>query len=330
MTEPEIHRTPAPHQDDDGSRVAVVSAGRLAALARDQRAMALVAMTRAATRESAGGSHRSPLRGDGTDFAEHRAYAPGDDLRKLDWRALARSDRLVVRRHETSRVLAAEFVIDVSRSMEFGTTGGDGDLPATKSEAAVFAAAWLGYRLLRQGDGVGMWAAGDGVRGFPRRRGEAQLGSWCADLAHALPATDGDAALDHGVARALARLRRPGLLIVLTDALGTDDAWVSASLEASARGHDVVVGHVMDQAERTLPYDEASRFVDPETGAAVKTHPVRVRTLYRRLFTAHVDALRRRLLDGGVDHWPIETGRSTTETMVQHLGQRRAPGGRGR
>ncbi len=301
-------------------------AARLAALAHGPRARALLTLAAADARVGAVGAHRSRSRGAGTEFADHKAYAPGDDLRQLDWRVLARSDRLVVRQHESQRALRAEIVVDVSRSMEYGTVDGGDDRPATKSEAAAFAATLLGARLLRQGDGVNLSLAGAGVQTLPPRRGEPQLDAWCRDVAHALPAREPRADLDEAVGRAIARLRGPGLLAVCGDALDEDQGWIRQLIEARAAGHGVLFVHVIDPAERDLPFSESAGFLDPEGGAPVQANPERVRRLYRELFSTHVDRLRSRVLDAGGDHLELSTGQPVGPALGAGIWQRQ--GGR--
>jgi uncharacterized protein (DUF58 family) len=281
---------------------------RLAALAHGPRARALLTLASADARAGAVGAHRSRSRGAGTEFADHKAYAPGDDLRQLDWRVLARSDRLVVRQHESPRALRAEVVVDVSRSMEYGTVEGGGDRPGTKSEAAAFVATLLGARLLRQGDGINLSLAGAGVQTLPPRRGEPQLEAWCRDVAHALPAREPRADLDEAVARAVARLRGPGLLAVCGDALDENQGWIQQLVEARAAGHGVLFVHLIDPSERDLPFTESAGFLDPEGGAPVQANPDRVRRRYRELFATHLDGIRSRVLDAGGDHLVLVTG----------------------
>ena len=298
---------------------------RLATLAHEQRAAALLTLAQAALLEPGAGAHRSTGRGSGTDFADHKPYAPGDDLRMLDWRLAARSDRLVVRQFETPRPLRAEVIVDVSASMEYGTIEVVGEAPASKSEAAAHAAAILGGRVLQQGDSVQLALAGEGVREFPRRRGPTQIAAWCQDVAHGLPALDAGCAVSDAVDRAVARLARPGLVALCTDALDEDEAWVEGLAEARARGHGVLVLHVLDPSERDLPFADPAAFEGLEGEAAVHAHPARIRRLYRKLFADHVDGLASRLLDVGADHVQLEVGQPVAWVIDEAL-ERRRPG----
>jgi len=277
------------------------------------------------------GQHRSRLYGEGTEFAEYKPYAPGDDPRQLDWKVLARSDRLVVRRFETERVLHAEFIVDVSASMDFGTVelpeNAGLDVPASKTEAAVMAAAILGLYLLRQGDTVAVSACGEQLHRHPRRSSEAQLPALCSDLAACLQSSGGAADLTTAVTAAATRLVRPGWLVLITDALDEDQRWVELLAEASSRGHDVVVFRPFDPAERDLPYDEPARFVEPERGQSVRANPARVRSRYRALYRAFEEELQRRLHRARIGHLPLETGAAVGQQFGPFLAHRAGGGG---
>ena len=288
----------------------------------------MLTLARAASLDPGAGAHRSTGRGAGTDFADHKPYAPGDDLRMLDWRLAARSDRLVVRQFENPRPLQAEVIVDVSASMEYGSIEGAGDAPGTKSEVAAFAAAILGARLLVQGDAVRLSLAGDPVRDFPRRRGEPQLATWCQDVAHGIPATARSSRLADAVASATVRLRRAGLIALCTDALDEDPRWLERAEEARARGHGVLVVHVVDPAERELPFTDPAAFEGLEGESAVHAHPSRIRRLYRSLFAQHADDLRSRLLGARIDHVELRTGRSVGVDLDAALAPTRGGGRR--
>jgi len=312
--------------ESSGDRPRSADAGglhaRLAALAHGPRSRALLTLATADAAAGAVGAHRSRARGAGTEFADHKVYAPGDDLRRLDWRMLARSDRLVVRQHETQRALRAEIIVDVSRSMDYGTTPGGGDRPGTKAEAAAFAATLLGARLLAQGDGVRLTLAGNEARTLAPRRGEAQLEAWCKDVAQALPAAARRTALEAAVAAAVARLRTPGLIAVCADGLDEDRGWLGRLVEARSAGHGVVFLHTVDPAEEDLPFTEPAGFVDPEGGPPLPAHPGRIRRRYRELFAAHLASIRGPLLDAGARHLVLRVGVAVGPVLDGELDRR--------
>ena len=223
------------------------------------------------------GLHRSPRKGFSVEFAEHRPYQPGDDLRYLDWRIAARADRWVVKQFEEETNLRALVLLDVSRSMDW--TGAAERL--TKRAYGERLVAALALLLLRQRDAVGLLRFDDAVRSAiaPRSR----QGQWRRIVASLLEEPGGARA--SRVAEALAHagrtLRRPGLVILVSDLL-VDIPEVEHAVRAlRAAGHDVVALHLMDPVERDLPAGGEALFVDPESGEEVPAAVTEVRAAYR-------------------------------------------------
>lgn len=244
------------------------------------------------------GAHRSRRTGASLDFAEHRAYQPGDDLRRVDWRLVGRTDRYFVKEFEadtTTRLLVA---LDCSGSMDFGSHAVDKFAYARMLAACL---AWLAHA---QGDRVGVATftdtLGEVVPPAARQR-QAVLEA----LGRARAGGRG------GVAGALAALgpllRRPGMVAVVTDAYEAPEV-LGRSVDAlRVAGHDVMVFHVVDPAERELPGEEAVTYEDAEEGTLLSLDPAEWRERYRSVVTAHHDAVRRRLAAAGADHLALDT-----------------------
>ena len=215
------------------------------------------------------GLHRSPRRGFSVEFAEHRMYQPGDDLRYVDWKILGRNDRLYVKQYEEETNLRAAVVLDVSRSMAW--TGAP-DLRLPKLAYAQRLIAALTLVLQRQRDATGLIAFDDAVRvTLPPR---AQLSHWrrlLGTLAD-LDAGRGTAA-EPALRRVIDQLRRRGLVVFVSDLLFDRPLALKALRFLRHRGHQVVVLHVMDPAEVSLQGPAEARFEDPETREAVVLRP---------------------------------------------------------
>lgn len=215
------------------------------------------------------GLHRSPRRGFSVEFAEHRMYQPGDELRYVDWKILGRNDRLYVKQFEEETNLRAMVVCDASRSMAW-TGSPETVLPKLAYAQRLIAA--LSLILLRQRDATGLITFDDDVRTVLPPR--ARLSHWRQLLATlgALEAGLGTAA-EPALRRVVHQLRRRGLVVFVSDLLLDRDLALKALRFLRHRGHQVLVLHVMDPGEVTLGGPTEARFEDPESRAAVVLRP---------------------------------------------------------
>jgi uncharacterized protein (DUF58 family) len=248
------------------------------------------------------GLHRSPRKGGAAEFAEHRAYHSGDELRYLDWKVAARSDRLVVKRFEEETNLRATIALDVSRSMRW--RGAESRLE--KSDYAERLTAAIALLFIRQRDAVGLLRFDDSIRtAVPPR---AREGHW-RRLVSGLAEADGGGA--SGGAAALARaahaVGRRGMIVLVSDLLMDVDETVRAARALRAGGHQVVVLHVMDPAERTLDAGPDARFRDPESGLEVEAAPAEVRDAYTATVEAAIAEWRSSLASAGAGYATVMT-----------------------
>ena len=215
------------------------------------------------------GLHRSPRRGFSVEFAEHRMYQPGDELRYVDWKILGRNDRLYVKQFEEETNLRAMVVLDISRSMAWT---GDPETVLPKLAYAQRLIAALSLVLLRQRDATGLIAFDDEVRTVLPPR--ARLSQWRQLVATLSGLTAGlGTAAEPALRRVVDQLRRRGLVVFVSDLLLDRTLALKALRFLRHRGHQVVVLHIMDPAELTLAGPAEARFEDPETRAAVVLRP---------------------------------------------------------
>ena len=215
------------------------------------------------------GQHRSPRRGFSVEFAEHRMYQPGDELRYVDWKILGRNDRLYVKQFEEETNLRAVVVCDISRSMAW-TGAPEMTLPKLAYAQRLIAA--LSLVLIRQRDATGLIAFDDDVRSVTPPR--ARMTHWHQMLRTlaALEAGAGTAA-EPALRRVVDQLRRRGLVVFVSDLLLDRDVALKALRFLRHRGHQVLVLHIMDPGEVVLSGPTEARFEDPETGASVVLRP---------------------------------------------------------
>jgi len=249
------------------------------------------------------GLHASRRRGISAEFAELRAYRPGDDLRLVDWRMVGRSDRWFVKQFHEDTHLSSVILLDASASMDWSSR--PRELP-TKFWYGRLLAAAFGLLLLRQGDRVGLAGFDDRVRAWlPARGGMAQETRLLRSLAALEPG--GGTEAREPLREAALRLRRPGLVILVSDLL-LDPAPAEQALRYLAhRGHQVVVAHLMDPGERDLPGEGRAQLRDPESGTRIRISVADARAAYQASVEAAIRRWKSVLLPAGVEHHLVDT-----------------------
>lgn len=264
------------------------------------------------------GLHRSPHRGFSAEFAELRAYRAGDDLRYIDWRMYGRSDRFYVKQFEEETNLRAQILVDVSESM--GWTSRPGVLPTKLWYAKVLAAA-LALVLVRQGDAVGMTAFHDRVVERVLARGGRR--QWNEIVRRLGPLPSGGGTSAEGALRDVAvRLRRRGLVILLSDLLVQAETTRTALKFLRHRGHEVLVFHLVDPGERELPPASDARFYDPETQEELLVTVADMRSEYREAVAGALAEWERSLRPEGIDYQVLDTDRPLSEALRAYLRKR--------
>jgi len=258
------------------------------------------------------GLHRSPRKGFSVEFADYRPYQAGDDLRFVDWKIAARSDRWVLRQYEEETDLRATIVLDVSRSMAWsgaelhplGESAASARL--TKLAYAEILTASLALLLLRQRDAVGLVRFDERVRSAVPPR--ARTGHWRRIIAALQePGAGLASSAPDALAQAARLINRRGMIVLISDLL-MDRAEIERAMRAlRAMGHDVTVLHIMDPAERWLGGTGEALFVDPETDLAVPASVSDVRTAYRETVTEVITEWRSTLAAVGVSYEVIVT-----------------------
>jgi len=222
------------------------------------------------------GLHRSPFHGYSAEFSQYRHYRPGDDLKYVDWKLVARTDRVYTKQFRETTNMASAIVLDTSASMNFAGGGSAVTPPLTKFRYAVIAAAALAHVISGQGDAVGLLA---GDRYLAPRAGRQHLRGVLATLS-ALPPGGAWSAAEH-VRRAAERLKRRGLLLVLSDLFDDEERTLSELRRAARMGHEVVIFQILSRDEIELPYRRDLDFVDLETGRSLVLNAGLARGEYR-------------------------------------------------
>jgi uncharacterized protein (DUF58 family) len=269
------------------------------------------------------GIHRSPFHGFSVEFTEYRAYTPGDDVRFLDWRLYARSDRDYVKKFEDETNLRAHFVVDHSRSMAYGSRG------YPKSAYAATAAATLAFFLAAQGDAVGALTVSDGVdEHLPARNRPGQLRRLFLTLERA---PEGRVtALGRSLDAVGGLLARRGLVVLLSDLLAPVEELARPLAALAAYGHEVVVVQILDPAERAFDFEGAAVFRDLESGRTLFVDGPAARGGYQRALEAHLERIRELCRRVGIEHHLVGTDEPLERALLELVAGRVARGRAGR
>lgn len=262
------------------------------------------------------GLHKSPYHGFSVEFAEHRPYMPGDSLRNLDWKVYAKTDRFYVKEYEEETNLKSYLILDVSNSMNFGTTG------VTKFQYASYLAAALAFLMIQQRDAVGLAAFDSELRSyFPPRSVHTYLNVLLSHLEHAQPSSK--TAIGRNLHAVADRISRRGLIIVLSDLLDDPASILSGLKHFRHEGHEVLVFHVLDPRELDFAYSGDVRFRDLETEEEMPTQPWHLRREYRGLMAEFVEKLRRGCREDRIDYNLLNTQTIYSEALIQYLTKRK-------
>ena len=261
------------------------------------------------------GLHKSPYHGITVEFAEHRAYMAGDPLRNLDWKLYAKTDRFYVKQYEEETNLKSYLLLDISNSMNFGTTG------ITKFQYASYLAAALSFLMIQQRDATGLVTYDTDIRTYlPPRSVRTYLNVILSKLQATEPSSRTDIGKNlHVVAD---RISRRGLIIVLSDLLD-DPASILAGLKHFRHdGHEVLVFHILDPREIDFAFSGDVRFRDLETQEEMPTQPWHLRQEYRGLMSNFIERLRRGCREDRIDYHLLNTQTNYGDALIRYLNKR--------
>jgi uncharacterized protein (DUF58 family) len=288
------------------------------------------------------GLHRAPHLGSSTDFAEHRLYTPGDDIRRVDWKLYGRTDRYYLKQYEADTNTNFTAVLDVSKSMRYGASKETGRV--SKLEYGCYLAACLAYFSSLQRDRVGLVTIDRDIANYvPASAKHLRVILQALDQA----IKEGETAAAHdaktnvlgethlGTATQLGPplqrmselFRRRSMIVVISDLYEEPEAVVEAITNLRGRGNDIMVFHLLDPTELEFPFTDSSNFVDIETGEKMPVIPEYLRKQYRDVIAAHVAALGKELRDHRIDYALFDTSRPLDGALYAYLATRERLGG---
>jgi uncharacterized protein (DUF58 family) len=259
------------------------------------------------------GLHRSPYFGASVDFAEHRGYMPGDDIRRVDWKLYARTDRYYLKEYEADTNTNFSVILDISRSMSFASRG------ISKLEYGKFLCACLAYFAQKQRDRIGcITFDNDIVAHIPPSAKHLDRVLHTLDLAKAERPSN----LKVPMQKMAEFFGRKGILVIVSDLYEPPEAVMDAIKPLRFRGNDIVVFHVLDPAEIDFNFDDASSFQDLESGEQIPVVPSGMAEEYRRLIQEHITALSSRFSQNRVDYALVNTATPLDYALFKYLSAR--------
>lgn len=256
------------------------------------------------------GLHRSPYLGFSMDFAEHRPYMPGDDIRRIDWKLFARTDRHYIKLFEADTNANFSVLLDVSASMSYGSHS------LAKLDYARYLAACLIYFSSKQRDRVGLVTFDHEVVDYvPPSMKHLDT------ILHRLDQVEAGrpGRLAEPLLKVTEMLGRKGIVVLVSDFYEEPDQVLEAVAPLRARGHDVIVFHVLDPWELEFPFEDASGFEDLETGEQVPVIPGKLRGDYLEMIRRHLETLERRFTENRIDYTLLDTSKPLDTALFQYL-----------
>jgi uncharacterized protein (DUF58 family) len=268
------------------------------------------------------GLHRSPHLGASTDFAEHRAYMPGDDIRRIDWRLYARSDRYYLKEYEADTNMNFCVILDASPSMRYGAMPEDARL--SKLTYGCYLAACLTYFSSLQRDRVGLVTIDSDIVDYvpPSAKHLQQILHTLDRLekkGRDTKVTPGKSTLLAPLRKLSETLRRRSLVLLISDFYEDVDDVVSALSHLRGRGNDMIVFHLLDPHEIDFSFSDATNFIDMETGDKMPVIPEYLRTQYRALVAEHTRVLGKRIGETRADYQMFDTSKPLDRALFSYL-----------
>ena len=264
------------------------------------------------------GLHASPYHGFSVEFSEHRKYTPGDDPDDIDWQVYAKTDKHYIKKFEAETNINGYLVMDLSRSMAYTYRQ---DL--SKFEYSICLAAAMAYMMIHQQDPVGLITFDRRIRdSLAPRSKRKQLGNILAVLARLEP--EGETDIAHSVTQIAAMLKHRSLVMLFTDLFAEPEPVLRALHRLRHGGHDVILFHILDEAEVHFPFEGNVEFEEPETNEKLQVDATGFREDYLEEIETFRDLYRRECVQSGVDYVPLDTSMQFDRALTEYLAQRKA------
>ena len=262
------------------------------------------------------GLHKSPYHGFSVEFSDHRAYGPGDEIRHIDWKLWAKTNRFFVKRYEEETNLKAHLIIDQSNSMAYSSHS------ITKLEYSKILAASFSYMLIKNQDAVGMYLFDSKVKkSILPRSTRSHLSVLLSEMEKITPQKDTN------IARALHecadKTNKKGLVILISDLMDEQEDVLTGLKHFLYKGHEVIVFHILDPQEINFDFDERVRFKDLELGTDIITDPRQIKQTYQQNMNKFIDFYRHNCGKNRIDYIQISTNQPLDTALTEYLAKRK-------
>jgi len=262
------------------------------------------------------GLHRSRAKGFSVEFEEHREYSPGDEIRRIDWKALGKFDRYFIKEYEDETNLRAYLLLDASASMDYASDG------VTKFDYACTLTASLAYLILKQQDAAGVVTFSNRIENFIPPRAKRD---YLTQILHALEnrGPGGETNVGRILDDIAGQIKRRGLIVLVSDLLDEPVQILKGLRQFRFKGNDVIVFHVLDPAELNLPFDGNILFEDLEAAnLQVMTDPRAIRSTYQQVVQEFINDMRKQCHDNAIDYQLISTATPLDRALASYLSWR--------
>ncbi len=265
------------------------------------------------------GQHKSPFHGFSVEFAEHRAYGPGDEIRHIDWKLYGKTDRFFVKQYEEETNLRSYILLDTSRSMEYKSN------KISKLDYGNYLSAALAYLMINQQDGVGLTLFDNQIQTFiPPRSKPSHVNTILTHLDKTGSAKDTDVGIVlHEMAE---RIKKRGLIILISDLFDETENIINGLKHFRHNKQEIIVFHVMDRKELNFDFSNRTKFKDMETDEQITTEPWKIRKIYQKAIQSYQDELRLRCREQKIDYVPLFTDQNLDLALNEYLKKRQRLG----
>lgn len=262
------------------------------------------------------GLHHSPYKGFSVEFAEHKQYTPGDDLKHIDWKVYAKSNKYYLKQYEEETNLRSTIILDTSASMSFSSG------KVSKLEYGCYLTGCLAYMMIRQQDSVGFVSYSENVDNYiPPKSSPKHLKAIVSRLERVLPGANKTRSSNvlHDLAE---RVKKRGLIILISDLLDDPGEIMKGLIHFRHKKHELIVFHVLDENEINFNYDEMAVFRDLEEHTRIQVDPRTIRQNYLKLLNEFISKLKRECGENNIDYVLVDTSKPFDEILLSYLSKR--------